>query len=368
MTEFGVVKGKLARFTLVDSCGLPIAGPRSRVVTKGFVTVTASPQMREREELEQTNADGGVCVADTTDPERKYWNVSINLCKVNTCLYNMLTGWEVVTGWDGKDIGFSDRKSVPQDRGVAIEVWTGVGTDDECEEPDDDSIFAGAIAGVSKYGYLLLPAVKGWGLGADLEIGAQVSTFTLSGRTAAGTRWGRGPYNVVATDADNTAGRMLAPIKRDQHLRMFETTIAPPEPASDCCPLVVPTPYFGESAIAVADEQPECGAIASNEVQTVTITGSPTGGTWTLTFQGSTTTAIAHNAAAAAVQSALQALSTIGTGNATVTGSASGPYTVTFTGDLAQLNLPLMTAADALTGGTSPEVTVAETQAGGVYA
>lgn len=368
MTEFGVVKGKLARFTLVDSCGLPIPGPRSRVITKGFVTVTASPQMREREELEQTNADGGVCVADTTDPERKYWNVSVNLCKVNTCLYNMLTGWEVVTGWDGKDIGFSDRKTVPQDRGVAIEVWTGVGTDDECEEPDDDSILAGAAAGVSKYGYLLIPAVRGWGLGADLEIGAQVSTFTLSGRTNAGTRWGRGPYNVVATDADNTPGRMLAPIKRDQHLRMFETTVAPPQPASDCCPLVLTTPYFGPSAVAVADEQPACGAVASNEIQSVTITGSPTGGSFTLTFQGATTASIAYNPAPAAVQSALTALSTIGTGNCTVTGSTGGPFAVQFVGDLAELNLPAMTATAAFTGGTSPGVTVATTQQGGVYA
>ncbi|WP_280389313.1 hypothetical protein [Nocardia wallacei] len=61
---------------------------------------------------------------------------------------------------------------------------------------------------------------------------------------------------------------------------------------------------------------------------TVTITGSPTGGTFTLTVDGQTTTGIAYNAAASAVQSALEALSTVGTGNATVTGSAGGPYSV----------------------------------------
>ncbi|MCM6778030.1 hypothetical protein NDR87_30955 [Nocardia sp. CDC159] len=61
---------------------------------------------------------------------------------------------------------------------------------------------------------------------------------------------------------------------------------------------------------------------------TVTIGGSPTGGTWTLTYAGQTTSGIAYNAAAAAVQSALEALSTIGSGNATVTGSSGGPYTV----------------------------------------
>ncbi|WP_280498848.1 hypothetical protein [Nocardia cyriacigeorgica] len=368
MAEFGVVKGKLARFTLVDSCGMPIAGPRSRITTKGFVTFTASPQMREREELEQTNADGGVCVSDSTAPERKWWNVTLNLCKVNTCLYHMLTGWETVTGWDGKDIGFSDRKTVPSDRGVAIEVWTGVGVDDECDEPtSDDILTGGAAGGITKYGYLLVGAVKEWGLGGDLEIAAQVSTFTLTGRTAAATRWGRGPYNVVATDAANTAGRMLNPIKRDQHIRMFETTIAPPEPTPDCCPLILPSPYYGPTAVAVAPEQPACDAVGTNEIQSVALTGTPTGGTFTLAYGGNSTTGIAYNAAATAVETALEALPSIGEGNVAVTGT--GPWTVTFQGALAETNLPLMTANGAgLTGGTDPDVTVTETQAGGIFA
>lgn len=366
MTEIGIVKGRRLRLTLTDSCGLPKAGPRSRAVTKGFITVTASPQMRDREDLEQANAEGGICVSDSTAPERKWWNISVEFCKVSTCIYNMLMDWEIVTSWDGKAIGFSDRKTIPEDRGVALELWSGVGSDDECDEPDDDSVFAGTSS-VSKYGYLLWPAVKEWALGGDLQIGASISTFTLTGRTNAGTRWGRGPYNVVATDADNTPGRLLAPIKKDQHFRLFETTVAPPEASSECCGLILPSPYFGGSAAETGPTQPDCGEVASNEVQTVTITGSPTGGSYTLTFQGQTTGSIAHNAAAAAVQAALVALSNIGMGNVTVTGSTGGPYTCTFGGDLAQLNLPAMTATASLTGGTSPAVGVATTQQGGVY-
>lgn len=104
----------------------------------------------------------------------------------------------------------------------------------------------------------------------------------------------------------------------------------------------------------------------TDEVQTATITGGPTGGTFTLTFSGQTTAAIAYNAAAAAVQSALAALSTIGAGNVTVTGSAGGPYTVDFVGTLANTDVAAMTASGAsLTGGTSPGVTIATTTAGG---
>ncbi len=91
--------------------------------------------------------------------------------------------------------------------------------------------------------------------------------------------------------------------------------------------------------------------------QTVTVTGSPTGGTFTLTYQGQTTAAIAYNAAASAVQSALVALSTIGTGGVTVTGS--GPYTVTFAA-VPGAPVALTASGAGLTGGTSPGVTIAD--------
>lgn len=97
----------------------------------------------------------------------------------------------------------------------------------------------------------------------------------------------------------------------------------------------------------------------TNEQQLVTVTGAPAGGTFTLTYSGQTTTGIAFNAAASAVQTALQALSNVGAGNATVTGANGGPYTVTFTGTLADTNVAQMTASGgSLTGGTSPGVTV----------
>ncbi len=108
------------------------------------------------------------------------------------------------------------------------------------------------------------------------------------------------------------------------------------------------------------------GAVTAgvNEVQTVTISGAPTGGTFTLTFNGATTAAIAYNASTADVQSALQALSTIGSGNVTVTGTAGSSYTVAFVKALGWANQPQMTAAHAFTGGTSPSIAVATTTEG----
>jgi len=72
-----------------------------------------------------------------------------------------------------------------------------------------------------------------------------VATFTLTGRAVFAPHWGRGPYNVVATDANNTAGRLLEPIGMDRPWGVLETTIAPPAVTAEPEALVLPTPYFG---------------------------------------------------------------------------------------------------------------------------
>lgn len=106
-------------------------------------------------------------------------------------------------------------------------------------------------------------------------------------------------------------------------------------------------------------------APSRNEIQTVSFTGAPTGGTFTLSFRGQTTSGIAYNANAAAVQSALEALSNIAPGDVTVTGG-SGPsvaWKIEFTGTYAATDVGLLIGSGAsLTGGSSPKVRVETTQ------
>ncbi|MBA4858063.1 major capsid protein [Nocardia farcinica] len=125
---------------------------------------------------------------------------------------------------------------------------------------------------------------------------------------------------------------------------------------------VITVPLCANGAVGARAEL-VCSS-TTNEVQTVTITGSPTGGHFTLTFRGHTTDPIAHNAGAAHVQLALAMLPSIGAGNAAVSGVAGGPYTVTFQGVLGATALPELVAADTFTGGTDPGVTVAQSTAG----
>lgn len=158
-------------------------------------------------------------------------------------------------------------------------------------------------------GYLLLPFVNAGVIG-DLTIdGENAVSFTLNGAfTKGGNDWGTGPYDVLIG-----------------------------------------------------------GVGAANEVQRVTITGTPTGGTFTLTFDGQTTNPIPYNAAASAVQTALEALSNIDPGDVTCGGGPlPGAFvTVTFGGDYASEDVPQMTANSAgLTGGTTPTVTVTTTTPG----
>jgi hypothetical protein len=118
-----------------------------------------------------------------------------------------------------------------------------------------------------------------------------------------------------------------------------------------------------KSAISVITE-----AEGPNEEQKVTVAGAG-GGTFTLTFNGKATTAIAFNATKEVVEEKLEALTTIGEGNVTVTGEAGGPFTVEFKGDLATQDVPEL-VADAseleAEGEAEPTVTVETTVPGGI--
>jgi hypothetical protein len=108
-----------------------------------------------------------------------------------------------------------------------------------------------------------------------------------------------------------------------------------------------------------------------SDVQTLSLSGNPTAGTFTLTFGNQTTDAIAFNATAAQVQAALTALSTIGTGNLTCTGGPlpTANVQMTFAGSLAlSLQPPIAVAANSLTNAASPTPAVAHTTTGAAVA
>ena len=96
------------------------------------------------------------------------------------------------------------------------------------------------------------------------------------------------------------------------------------------------------------------GTAAVDEVQTISSTA--TGGTFTMSFGGQTTGALAFNATAVQIDTALEALSSIGAGNVTCAGGPLGTagVTVTFAGTLAGQDAAMVTVDNTnMTGGTA---------------
>ncbi len=104
----------------------------------------------------------------------------------------------------------------------------------------------------------------------------------------------------------------------------------------------------------------------TNEVQQIVV--SATGGTFKVSFNGKTTTALAYNISAAGLQSALEALDTIEVGDVTVTGGpgASAALVITFGGRFLHQNVSEVTTdAALLTGGSSTATVTTTTQGSG---
>jgi hypothetical protein len=123
-----------------------------------------------------------------------------------------------------------------------------------------------------------------------------------------------------------------------------------------------------------ANEYENAGAPVNgaNEVQTLTLGGTPTGGTFKLAFDGYITAAIqwtdVDNNLIAAIDAALEALPNIGAGGVTVAAgtlsSGIGTATITFGGNLAKLVVPTISVANNSLEGANPTVAVAETTPG----
>lgn len=92
------------------------------------------------------------------------------------------------------------------------------------------------------------------------------------------------------------------------------------------------------------------------ETQTIVISGTPTSGTYTISFDGKTTSALAFNASGADVQAALRALAGLERVTVVTTGTTPNfTHTVTMTavgGDDGNASPPQMTSTDSTSGGT----------------
>ena len=106
----------------------------------------------------------------------------------------------------------------------------------------------------------------------------------------------------------------------------------------------VPVTIAASQSIARGTVLGQVGAI--NDVQTLAITGSPSGGTWSATILGYALTGLAYNITPANLLAALIAAG-MPVGSASVTGTAGTSYVVTALGPLSAAPQTLATVSGA---------------------
>lgn len=259
------------RITRLDNCGRPLYGPDSQVVTDGFVSVEFSPEIQEGEDYTVRNAAGNLCVSDKGPDALQWFNVSIEFCRVDPCLWTIMNpAWPVVRNAQGEITGMRIGEKFDDTQGFALELWPKVTSqgaicDDDVTEDADPN------------GYFLLPYVIGrapesWSF-EDAAL-----TFTLNGRSKGGSLWGRGPYNITH-DANGQPTTLLEPINsgsengNPDHLHMDVVTLTPPKATCGCQPLEPIQPGVENGAFTVDPAQPNraCGIITGSAARQVTV-------------------------------------------------------------------------------------------------
>ena len=129
-------------------------------------------------------------------------------------------------------------------------------------------------------------------------------------------------------------------------------------------------PEIWQTYLSIFLQEVTSGAasVAASEIQTVTPSAPLTQGTIAFSFRGARTPALAYNASGPTVDAAMEALSTVGTGNVAVT-KVGDVYTFTFGGSLGSKSLPLVEIhpSDIDVGVTFTIVATVEGSAANIY-
>lgn len=216
--ELKPIRGEVMRITKLDACGTPVTGPKSRLVTDGFISVEGTVEVEDGQEYKQKGANDKFIFNSRGRPLIKWLNLTISFGRVIPDAYNLTTGspLEMNDAAVPEAVGFRVRENVFAD--FALEVWT--------------SLEGQPCVGQQSYGYMLLPWVTD-AIPGDYNIQNDTITFPLkSARTHRDSQWGVGPYNVINKLTGATGpSPLLVPVQTGNFSdhQIFElTTLAPP--------------------------------------------------------------------------------------------------------------------------------------------
>ena len=220
-----------ARVTQLDSCGIPVTGDCSQVVTEGVITVEMTKEYEDRTDLFKKNGDGIFCFRKTIPPILKWINATFTFCAVDPELVPIVSENPVYLNDAASPTatGYSTEENNAYNVNFAFEAWTRLGN-------------TGSVTCTTggEWGYRLLPWLVEGTIG-DVTLENDAANFVVMARTQSGSPWGTGPYYVDISQATATAGnpiRMVSAIGSQQHDRQFVSLMPPPEASCGCQPLI----------------------------------------------------------------------------------------------------------------------------------
>lgn len=241
-TSTALVRGRTARFTLLDACGMPQI-TNSMYVTDGFITVNGTKNVDTGDEIKVRKADGTIGVYEPGRATVTAIGVEIQLMKIDPAAIAMLTGDPLIVDAQGVVVGWEERTLQKMLQNFAMEVWTGTSA-------------AKCSSGSLLSGYMLYPMVGQSYVTID-NVGDKEITATIHGMTYGNPSWGKGPYGTAADGSSvlgpvsSTAAPVITPARLlaavdPTAARHFEVTPVPP-PAAFTTPgpvsITLPTSY-----------------------------------------------------------------------------------------------------------------------------
>lgn len=207
------IRGEVARFTLLDACGVPVTGDGSaQVTTDAWTEITITPNYEDGTRLLQLKANGEPCVNEQGPSFLNWIDEVTNLCTLDVDLIALVFGEDpIVSTAEADFVGVQFGTGLLNAR-FSKEVWQPVAGEDSCDAEGNqrwiywafpheynarvqeltftNDVFTFGFASMSK------PASPLWDIGDPWLSDSPVST------------WGPG-----------------------KHFAFAITTVAPPEPA-----------------------------------------------------------------------------------------------------------------------------------------
>lgn len=207
------IKASVIRLIKLDSCGVPVTGASSAVVvTKGFVSVGASPEYEEGEEFILKNADGSLCVNEKDPNELKRVGLDVEVCTMDPDFQVIASGERLLTtGTPATGTGVAYGEG-PLTARFSIELWQPIAGAGACTP-----------GGVQQYIYWLFGNVGNTMVG-DFTFENGTFTYPFSAETKAwSTLW---PLRIGAL-ATGLGTNVLESL---EHYLWNITTTPPPTP------------------------------------------------------------------------------------------------------------------------------------------